>query len=633
MTTYTHGGISPYIRAASALRATMPTGSGGQSRVRSRRVRARRCERSGFTVSGPFRVSFSIHGRRQSGLGRPRVRGEDEGIVRSDEIKRGVARAPHRSLLRALGVSDAEMERPFIGIANAYSEVVPGHMHLGGIVEAVKAGVRSAGGVPMEFGVMGICDGLAMNHLGMNYSLPSRELIADTVESMTIAHAFDAIVLVPCCDKIVPGMLMAAMRLNVPAIMVGGGPMLAGRLEKRTLDLNSVFEAVGQHQAGTIDDDELKAIECGACPTCGSCSGMFTANSMNCLAEITGMALPGNGTIPAPYSERIRFAKQTGEKIMDVLAADRRPRDIFTDVAVGNALAADASLGCSTNTVLHLAAIATEAGLEFDLRRINEVAARVPHICKIAPAGTHHMEDLYFAGGIQAVMNRLIAAGLMDGSALSVAGGTVGEAVAGARVLDDEVIRPLDRPWHATGGLAVLFGNLAPEGAVVKEGAVADEMLRHTGPARVFESEKEAVAAISARDIADGSVVVIRGEGPKGAPGMPEMLSATSMLAGQGRDKDVALITDGRFSGATRGAAIGHVAPEAFAGGVIGLLRDGDTISIDIPARSLTLDVSEEEIARRRAAQPPITPRAGVFGYLARYVKLVSGAEKGAVLR
>jgi dihydroxy-acid dehydratase len=552
--------------------------------------------------------------------------------VRSDEIKRGVARAPHRSLLRALAVTDAEMERPFVGVVNSFSEVVPGHMHLRTIVDAVKAGVRSNGGVPFEFGVMGICDGIAMNHRGMLYSLPSRELIADTVESMTIAHAFDALVLVPCCDKIVPGMLMAAMRLNVPAIMIGGGPMLAGKLGERTLDLNSVFEAVGQHQAGVIDDEGLKAVECGACPTCGSCSGMFTANSMNCLAEITGMALPGNGTIPAVYSERIRLAKEAGAQVMDVLARDLKPRDIFTDVAVGNALAADASLGCSTNTVLHLAAIATEAGLHFDLDQINEVAARVPHICKIAPAGTHHMEDLYQAGGIQAVMNRLIGAGLMDGSAFSVAGGTVGEAVANARVLDDRVIRPLDDPWHATGGLAVLFGNLAPSGAVVKEGAVADEMLRHRGPARVFESEAEAVAAIGARDIADGSVVVIRGEGPKGAPGMPEMLSATSMLAGQGRDKDVALITDGRFSGATRGAAIGHVSPEAYAGGPIAAVRDGDTISIDIPARSLTLELSEEEIARRLADWQP-APRDGVTGYLARYVRLVSGAEKGAVLQ
>ena len=553
--------------------------------------------------------------------------------VRSDEIKRGIARAPHRSLLRALGISDAEMERPFIGVANAFSEVVPGHMHLRGVVDAVKAGVRNAGGVPLEFGVMGICDGIAMNHRGMHYSLPSRELVADTVESMALAHAFDALVLVPCCDKIVPGMLMAAMRLNMPSVMVGGGPMLAGRLDGRTLDLNSVFEAVGQHQAGVLDDAGLKAVECGACPTCGSCAGMFTANSMNCLAEVIGMALPGNGTVPAVYSERLRLAKDAGAKVMDVLAADLRPRDILTPAAVGNALAADASLGCSTNTVLHLAAIATEAGLEFDLRAINEVAARVPHICRLAPAGAHHMEDLYHAGGIQAVMNRLISAGLMDGTALSVAGGTIAEAVAGARVVDDDVIRPLERPYHATGGLAVLFGNLAPHGAVVKEGAVAEEMLVHRGPARVFESEADAVEAIAAREIADGSVVVIRNEGPKGAPGMPEMLSATSMLAGQGRDKDVALITDGRFSGATRGAAIGHVAPEAHAGGLIGLVCDGDAIAIDIPARSLTLEVPEEEIARRRAAQPPPTPRAGVAGYLARYVKLVSGAEKGAVLQ
>ncbi|MCX6372552.1 MAG: dihydroxy-acid dehydratase [Actinobacteria bacterium] len=553
--------------------------------------------------------------------------------MRSDEIKRGVARAPHRSLLRALGISDAEMQKPFIGIANSFSEVVPGHMHLRSVVEAVKAGVRGAGGVPLEFGVMGICDGIAMNHLGMNYSLPSRELIADTVESMTIAHAFDALVLVPTCDKIVPGMLMAAMRLNVPAVMVGGGPMLAGRLDGRTIDLNSVFEAVGRHQAGALDDDGLKAIECGACPTCGSCSGMFTANSMNCLAEVIGMALPGNGTIPAPYSERLRYAKDAGAKVVDVLAADLKPRDILTDAAVGNALAADASLGCSTNTVLHLAAIATEAGLEFDLQSINDVAARVPHICRLAPAGAHHMEDLYHAGGVQAVMKQLIDAGLMDGSALSVAGGTVAEAVAGARVVDADVIRPLDKAYHATGGLAVLFGNLAPAGAVVKEGAVDESMLRHSGPAQVFESEKEAVAAIADGHIRTGSVVVVRGEGPKGAPGMPEMLSATSMLAGQGRDKDVALLTDGRFSGATRGAAIGHVAPEAHAGGLIGLVHEGDTISIDIPARRLTLDVDEVEIARRRAAQPPITPRAGVSGYLARYVKLVSGAEKGAVLQ
>ncbi len=554
-------------------------------------------------------------------------------IVRSDEIKLGVARAPHRSLLRALGVTDAEMERPFVGIANSFSEVVPGHMHLDKVVEAVKAGVRGAGGVPFEFGVMGICDGLAMNHAGMHFSLPSRELIADTVESMALAHAFDALVLVPCCDKIVPGMLMAAVRLNVPAVMVGGGPMLAGRLDGRTIDLNSVFEAVGQVQAGTLDEAGLKAIECAACPTCGSCSGLFTANSMNCLAEVVGLALPGNGTIPAPYSERLRFAKESGAKVMEVLAAGLKPRDILTDAAVGNALAADASLGCSTNTVLHLAAIATEAGLDFSLPAVNDVAARVPHICEIVPSGTHHMEDLYHAGGIQAVMKRLIDAGLMDGTARSVAGGTVAEAVAGARVTDDDVIRPLERPYHATGGLAVLFGNLAPDGAVVKEGAVAQEMLRHSGPAQVFDGEVAAVAAIAAGKIRSGSVIVIRNEGPRGAPGMPEMLAATSMLAGQGRDRDVALITDGRFSGATRGAAIGHVAPEAQAGGPIGLVEDGDTIVVDIPARTLTLDVEVAVLERRRAAQPARPPRTDLTGYLARYVKLVSGAEKGAVLR
>jgi dihydroxy-acid dehydratase len=409
--------------------------------------------------------------------------------------------------------------------------------------------------------------------------------------------------------------------------------MLAGHLDGRTVDLMTVFEGVGRHMAGELDDAGLEALECAACPTCGSCSGMFTANSMNCLAEVIGMALPGNGTIPAVYSERLRLAKDAGARVMQVLADDLRPRDVLTDAAVGNALAADASLGCSTNTVLHLAAIATEAGLEFPLQRINDVAARVPHLCKISPAGEHHMEDLYRAGGIQALMKRLMDAGLMDATCRSVAAPTIGEAVAPARVLDDEVIRPLDRPWHATGGLAVLFGNLAPRGSVVKEGAVSEEMLRHSGPAQVFESEADAVRAIAADEIRRGVVVVIRNCGPKGAPGMPEMLTPTSALAGRGLDREVALITDGRFSGATRGAAIGHVAPEAQAGGTIGLVEDGDTISIDIPGRILTLEVSEEELARRQAAQPPAKPRAGVTGYLSRYVKLVSGAEKGAVLK
>jgi len=553
--------------------------------------------------------------------------------VRSDEVKRGVERAPHRSLLRALGVTDAEMERPFVGVANAFSEVVPGHLHLRQVVDAVKAGVRMAGGTPFEFGTIGICDGIAMNHQGMLYSLPSRELVADSVEAMALGHAFDALVLVPCCDKIVPGMLMAAARLDIPTVMVGGGPMLAGRQGDRAIDLNTVFEGVGRHMAGTLDDEGLEAIECSACPTCGSCSGMFTANSMNCLAEVLGLALPGNGTVPAVYSERIRLAKQAGMRVMDVFAQGLTPRQILTDATIGNALALDASLGCSTNTVLHLAAIATEAGLDFPLERINEIAARVPHLCMLAPASDVHVEDLYQAGGIQALMKRLIDAGLMDGSARTVAAATQAEAVARARVLDDEVIRRLDRPHHATGGLAVLFGDLAPNGAVVKEGAVAEEMLRHRGPAQVFESEAEAFAAITADRIRKGSVVVIRNCGPKGAPGMPEMLSPTSALAGRGLDTDVALITDGRFSGATRGAAIGHVAPEAQAGGPIGLVQEGDTIAIDIPARTLSLEVPEEEMARRRAAQPPLTPRPGVTGYLARYVKLVSGAEKGAVLQ
>lgn len=553
--------------------------------------------------------------------------------MRSDEIKRGPERAPHRSLLRALGVSDAEMDRPFVGIANSFSEAVPGHMHLRQVVDAVKAGVRMAGGTPFEFGTLGICDGIAMNHEGMLYSLPSRELVADSVEAMAKGHAFDALVLVPCCDKIIPGMLMAAVRLDIPAVMVGGGPMLAGRQEGRVVDLNTVFEGVGRHMAGELDDAGLTALECAACPTCGSCSGMFTANSMNCLAEALGLALPGNGTIPAVYSERLRLAKQAGMAVMDVLARGLTPRAIVNDTAIANALAVDSSLGCSTNTVLHLAAIATEAGLDFPLERINEVAARVPHLCMLAPASAAHVEDLYHAGGIQALMKRLIDGGLVDGSALSVAGATQADAVAAARVLDDEVIRPLDRPHHATGGLAVLFGNLAPKGAVVKEGAVAEDMLRHRGPAQVFESEADAVAAIRADRIRRGGVVVIRNCGPRGAPGMPEMLTPTSAIVGRGLDADVALITDGRFSGATHGAAIGHVAPEACAGGPIGLVEEGDTIAIDIPARSLTLEVSEEELARRRAARPPATPRPEVTGYLARYVKLVSGAEKGAVLR
>ena len=449
---------------------------------------------------------------------------------------------------------------------------------------------------------------------------------------MAVAHAFDALVLVPCCDKIVPGMMMAAVRLNVPTVMVSGGPMLAGRLGDRPLDVGSLFEAVGEHMAGTLDDEGLKALECAACPTCGSCSGLFTANSMNCLSEVLGLALPGNGTVPAPYSERLRLAKESGEAVMRVLAADLKPRDIITQAAIENALAVDATMGCSTNTVLHLAAVAHEAGLPFPLERINEITAGVPHLCALAPSGTHHLEDLYFAGGIQAVMNQLIGGGLLDGSARTVAAASQAEAVAGARVLDPSVIRPLENPYHPTGGLAVLFGNLAPKGAVVKESAVAPAMLSHRGPAQVFEAEEACVQAVAAGHIKAGAVVVVRNCGPKGAPGMPAMLTPTSAIVGYGLGEKVALITDGRFSGATRGAAIGHVAPEAQAGGAIGLVEDGDVIAINIPARSLTLEVGEELLARRRAALPPIAPRDGVSGYLARYRRLVSGAEKGAVL-
>ena len=554
-------------------------------------------------------------------------------IVRSDEIKLGVARAPHRSLLRALGVTDAEMERPFVGIANSFSEVVPGHMHLDKVVEAVKAGVRGAGGVPFEFGVMGICDGLAMNHAGMHYSLPSRELIADTVESMALAHAFDALVLVPCCDKIVPGMLMAAVRLNVPAVMVGGGPMLAGRLDGRTIDLNSVFEAVGQVQAGTLDEAGLKAIECAACPTCGSCSGMFTANSMNCLAEVVGMALPGNGTIPAPYSERLRFAKESGAKVMEVLAAGLKPRDILTDAAVGNALAADASLGCSTNTVLHLAAIATEAGLDFSLPAVNEVAARVPHICEIVPGGAHHMEDLYHAGGIQAVMKP--ADRRRPHGRHGALGGRRHGRRGGGR-------RPGHRRRRHPPARTALSRHRWPRRAVRQPGArrrrgqggrrrPGDAASQRSGPG-VRRRGRRGGGHRRRKDprrLGDRHPQ----RGSQGRSGHARDARATSMLAGQGRDRDVALITDGRFSGATRGAAIGHVAPEAQAGGPIGLVEDGDTIVVDIPARTLTLDVEVAVLERRRAAQPARPPRTDLTGYLARYVKLVSGAEKGAVLR
>lgn len=550
----------------------------------------------------------------------------------SEEVKKGAARAPHRALLKALGLSDKEMERPFIGVANSFNEIIPGHTHLRTITDAVKAGIWDAGGVPFEFGGIGVCDGIAMNHEGMKYSLASRELIADGVETMARAHAFDGLVLVPNCDKIVPGMLMAAVRLNLPAIVVSGGPMLAGEVDGRKVDLHDVFEAVGAGIAGELDEGKLKALEDAACPGCGSCAGLFTANSMNCLSEALGMALPGNGTRPAVHAGRLRLARESGRRAVALVAEDLKPRKIVGQAAIANALAVDSAMGCSTNTVLHVAAIATEAGAEFNLAAINEITAKTPHLCSLSPAGTHHMEDLYHAGGVEALMKTLVDAGKLDGTAASVAGGTIAAAVANARVSNAGVIRDIDTAYSPTGGLAVLFGNLAPAGCVVKESAVDKEMLTHRGPARVFASEEELVGAAEDGTIKPGSVLVIRYQGPVGAPGMPEMLTPTSIIAGAGLDCEVALITDGRFSGATRGASIGHVAPEAARGGPIALVREGDEIEIDIPGRRLSLLIGEEEFAKRAAALKVAEPAYGT-GYLSRYVKLVQGAERGAVLK
>lgn len=549
----------------------------------------------------------------------------------SDQIKKGTARAPHRSLLKALGLGDAEMDRPFIGVANSFNEIIPGHMNLRPVVDAVKAGIWDAGGVPFEFGGIGVCDGIAMNHEGMRYSLASRELIADSVETMARAHAFDGLVLVPNCDKVVPGMMMAAVRVDIPAIVASGGPMLAGEVDGKKVDLHDVFEAVGASMAGKIDPEALAALEDAACPGCGSCAGLFTANSMNCLTEALGLALPGNGSIPAVYAERLRLARDSGRRILGLVSEGLKPRDVVTATAISNALTVDSAMGCSTNTVLHVAAIAAEAGVELDLALINEITAATPHLCSLSPAGTDHMEDLYRAGGVQALMKVLLDAGRLDGSALSVAGGTIADAAAGARVKKPAVIRGIDDAYHATGGLAVLFGNLAPKGSVVKESAVDEAMLKHRGPAVVFDSEPEMVAAVERGGIEPGSVVVIRYQGPRGAPGMPEMLTPTSVIAGAGLDKDVALITDGRFSGATRGASIGHVAPEASDGGPVALVEDGDEIEIDIPGRSISLLVGEEELKKRARAWQPPEPKYS-SGYLSRYVKLVQGAERGAIL-
>ena len=535
-----------------------------------------------------------------------------------------------------MGYTDREIGRPIIGIANSVNDIVPGHVHLDKIVEAVKAGVYMAGGMPVSFGVIGVCDGIAMNHTGMKYSLASRELIADTIEVMATAHAFDALVLVPNCDKIVPGMLMAAARLNIPSIVVSGGPMLAGRHprhpKEKKVDLITVFESVGAVRSGKMTEAELSALEDAACPTCGSCSGMFTANSMNCLTEAIGIGLPGNGTIPAVMSARYRLAKNAGMQILDLLAKGITPRTILTEKGFHNALAVDMALGCSTNTVLHLPAIAKEAGIDIDLDLINTVSAKTPHLCSLSPGGSNHIEDLYYAGGIQAVMSRLSEADLIHKDLPTATGLTVGENLKNAAVIDPEVIRPLDRPYHAQGGLAVLFGNLAPNGCVVKQSAVREEMLIHEGPARVFESEESACKAILDGHIHKGDVVVIRYEGPMGGPGMQEMLSPTSAIAGMGLDAHVALITDGRFSGGTRGAAIGHVSPEAAAGGPIAMVMEGDRIRIDIPAKSISLLVSETEINRRKSLWKPQTPKI-THGYMARYARMVASANEGAIVK
>ena len=551
--------------------------------------------------------------------------------MRSDQAKLGPERAPHRALLKAAGYTDWELSRPWVGVVNSYNQIIPGHIHLRRITEAVKAGVYAAGGLPIEFPTIGVCDGIAMNHSGMKYSLPSRELIMDSIEVMAEGHAFDALVLVANCDKIVPGMAMAAARLNIPAIIISGGPMLTGSLDGKDVDLNTVFEMVGRHIAGTASDADLLEVENAACPGCGSCSGMFTANTMNCMMEALGLGLPGNGTIPAVYSARDRLAKDAGRAIMTLVERNLRPRDILTKAAFENAVAVDLALGGSTNTALHLPAIAWAAGLDFDIEMFNELGRNVPHLCSMSPGGSYHIQDLYRAGGVQAVMARLSAGGLLRDGCMTVTGLTQGENISGSRVKDDEVIRPLSRPYHATGGLAILRGSLAPEGSVVKQAAVAPEMLVHTGPARVFDSEETAFAAIQARKIIDGDVVVIRYEGPKGGPGMREMLTPTSSLAGMGMDKTVALVTDGRFSGASRGASIGHVSPEAAAGGPIALVREGDLISVDIPGKKLDLLVDEAELKRRRAEwKPYVQPVDSPF--LARYRRAVTSGMKGAVL-
>lgn len=551
--------------------------------------------------------------------------------MKSDHVKTGVQQAPHRSLFYALGLTKEELARPLVGIVSAYNEIIPGHMNLDKITEAVRTGVLMAGGTPFVIPAIGVCDGIAMGHEGMKYSLVTRDLIADSTECMALAHQFDALVMIPNCDKIVPGLLMAAARVNIPTIFVSGGPMLSGSVGGKRACLSSMFEAVGAYHAGKMDEAAVEDYAQNACPSCGSCSGMYTANSMNCVTEALGMALRGNGTIPAVLSARLRLAKQTGMQVMALLEKNLRPRDIMTEAAFHNAEVVDMALGCSTNTMLHLPAIAHEAGVKLDLDIANDCSAKTPNLCHLAPAGSTFMEDLDRAGGVHAVMAELDKKRLLDTSVMTVSGKTLGENLEGIVNLDPEVIRPIDSPFSPTGGIAVLKGKLAPEGCVVKQSAVAPEMLEHTGPARVFDSEDAAIAAITGGKIVPGDVIVIRYEGPRGGPGMREMLNPTSAIAGMGLDTSVALITDGRFSGATRGASIGHVSPEAALGGNIALVEEGDLIAIDIPARSITLEVSDEELAARRARWVCPEPRVKT-GYLARYARLVSSAAQGAIL-
>jgi dihydroxy-acid dehydratase len=545
-------------------------------------------------------------------------------------MKEGLERAPHRSLFKALGLTDREIQQPMIGIANSANEVIPGHLHLQQLSDAVKAGIRMAGGTPLEFYTIGICDGIIMGHEGMKYSLSSRELIADSVESMAMAYPFDGLVLIPNCDKIVPGMIMAAARLNIPTILISGGPMLAGEFHGKEIDLATVFESVGKIKTGEIDERDLIEIEGCACPGVGSCAGMFTANSMNCLAEVLGLALPYNGTIPAVFADRIRLAKESGIQIMDLVKKDLRPSKILTKKAFENAITVDMAFGGSTNTSLHLPAIAHEAGIKLPLQTFNKISERTPHLCNLSPAGSHHLQDLHRAGGIPALTMELSRRGLIDKDALTVTGKTVGKNIKGKRILEPEVIRPLEKPYHPVGGLVFLFGNLAPGGAVVKRSAVDETMLTHRGPARVFDSEERALKVILDRKIRKGEVIVIRYEGPKGGPGMREMLAPTSAIAGVGMDKEVALLTDGRFSGASRGAAIGHISPEAADGGPIAVVRNGDMIEIDIPNKKLNLLISDEELKKRLSQWKP--RKKVLKGYLKRYARLVQSASVGAIV-